>query len=164
MKPPPPILPARGCVTAGANAVATAASTALPPRARIAAPASHAGDDVHTTRPSFDETPSSGPLRREGAATAIISVNSAIFFSMATAYSGTEIAKARRRMEIWPGEPFPLGAPYPGGGTIFSLSSEAASRLQLCLFDDASKETCVDLPEVTALCWHGYLPGIKPGQ
>ena len=31
MNPPPPMLPALGCVTASANAVATAASTALPP-------------------------------------------------------------------------------------------------------------------------------------
>src|SRR5689334_22654448 len=62
MKPPPPMLPALGCVTASAKAVATAASTALPPRARIAAPASHAGADVHTTRPSLDETPWSGAV------------------------------------------------------------------------------------------------------
>ena len=59
MKPPPPMLPAVGCVTASANAVATAASTALPPLARIAAPASHAGADVQTTIPSFEGTPAS---------------------------------------------------------------------------------------------------------
>ena len=35
MKPPPPMLPALGCVTASAKAVATAASTAEPPFARI---------------------------------------------------------------------------------------------------------------------------------
>jgi glycogen operon protein len=67
-------------------------------------------------------------------------------------------------MEIWPGEPFPLGATFNGEGTNFSLFSEAATRVQLCLFDDEGTETCVDLPEVTALCWHGYLPRIKPGQ
>ena len=38
MKPPPPRLPARGRVTASAKAVATAASTALPPCAMICAP------------------------------------------------------------------------------------------------------------------------------
>src|SRR5262245_982758 len=59
MKPPPPMLPAAGCVTARANAVATAASTALPPRARTAAPVSHAIADEQTTRPSFEENPSS---------------------------------------------------------------------------------------------------------
>src|SRR5262245_22455555 len=60
MKPPPPMLPALGCVTASANAVATAASTAEPPFASTAAPVSHAGADVHTTSPSLDGTPVSG--------------------------------------------------------------------------------------------------------
>src|SRR5487761_2406875 len=39
MYPPPPILPACGYVTAIANPVATAASTALPPAFRISTPA-----------------------------------------------------------------------------------------------------------------------------
>src|SRR5829696_1590967 len=60
MNPPPPMLPALGSVTASANAVATAASTALPPLASTAAPASHAGADVQTTSPFFDDTASSG--------------------------------------------------------------------------------------------------------
>jgi isoamylase len=67
-------------------------------------------------------------------------------------------------MEIWPGEPFPLGATYNGSGTNFSLFSEAATRVELCLFDAAGAETRLNLPEVTALCWHAYVPGIKPGQ
>ena len=67
-------------------------------------------------------------------------------------------------LKIWPGEPFPLGATYTGEGTNFSLFSEAATRVELCLFDDAGQETRLILPEVTALCWHGYFPGIKPGQ
>src|SRR5687768_16649375 len=70
MKPPPPMFPALGCVTASANAVATAASTALPPLSRILAPASHAGADVQTTRPFVDGTPGSGAAR--GAATTSI--------------------------------------------------------------------------------------------
>ena len=56
MNPPPPILPALGWVTASANAVATAASIALPPFFRIDAPASDAGADVDTTIPFRDET------------------------------------------------------------------------------------------------------------
>ena len=58
-KPPPPMLPAVGCVTASANAVATAASMALPPRARIAAPASHAGADGADDHTGREETPAS---------------------------------------------------------------------------------------------------------
>ena len=67
-------------------------------------------------------------------------------------------------MEIWPGQPYPLGATLNGEGVNFSLFSETATRVQLCLFDDDEHEFCVDLPEVTNLCWHGYVPGIKPGQ
>ena len=52
MKPPPPMLPANGCVTASANAVATAASTALPPFVRMAAPMSDATSDAETTTPA----------------------------------------------------------------------------------------------------------------
>jgi isoamylase len=65
---------------------------------------------------------------------------------------------------IWTGEPFPLGATYNGEGTNFSLFSEAATKVELCLFDDDGTETRVPLREVTALCWHGYLPYVKPGQ
>jgi len=63
-----------------------------------------------------------------------------------------------------PGRPFPLGAIWDGGGTNFSLFSEHAQRVELCLFDDTGAETRVDLTEVTAYYWHGYLPGIGPGQ
>ena len=65
---------------------------------------------------------------------------------------------------IWPGEPFPLGATFTGEGTNFSLFSETASRVELCLFDEEGSETRVALPEVTALCWHGYMPAVRPGQ
>jgi isoamylase len=67
-------------------------------------------------------------------------------------------------MHIWPGNPYPLGATYDGGGTNFALFSEAATRVELCLFDDDGKETRIDLPEREALVWHGYLPRVVPGQ
>jgi isoamylase len=67
-------------------------------------------------------------------------------------------------VEIWPGEPFPLGATFDGAGTNFSLFSEVADRVELCLFDEGGHETRVDLPEVTAFVHHGYVPGIQPGQ
>src|SRR5437867_4272006 len=51
MKPPPPMLPASGQVTARAKPTATAASTALPPLFRTAAPTSEAGGDTDTTMP-----------------------------------------------------------------------------------------------------------------
>jgi isoamylase len=67
-------------------------------------------------------------------------------------------------MRIWPGKPLPLGATYDGEGTNFSIFSEAARRVELCLFDADGNERRIDLPESTALCWHGYLPDAKPGQ
>jgi isoamylase len=66
--------------------------------------------------------------------------------------------------ELWPGHPFPLGATWDGHGTNFSLFSEHAEKVELCLFDAEDEETCVALTERTAFNWHGYLPGIGPGQ
>ncbi|MEU7877585.1 glycogen debranching protein GlgX [Microbispora bryophytorum] len=66
--------------------------------------------------------------------------------------------------EVWPGEPYPLGATWDGVGTNFSVFSEAAERVELCLYDDRGGETRVDLPEVDGFVWHGYVPGILPGQ
>jgi isoamylase len=67
-------------------------------------------------------------------------------------------------VRIYPGNPYPLGATYDGAGTNFSLFSEVAERVELCLFDEKGTETRLDLPEVTAFCWHGYLPDAEPGQ
>jgi isoamylase len=67
-------------------------------------------------------------------------------------------------MQIWPGQAYPLGATFDGVGTNFALFSEVAERVELCLFDDEGRETRVDLPETTALCWHGYLPNVRPSQ
>src|SRR4051794_24559165 len=72
--------------------------------------------------------------------------------------------RPQARLKIWPGTPYPLGATYDGAGTNFSLFSEIAGCVELCLFDDDGNETCIDLPEMTALVWHGYLPNVGPGQ
>src|SRR5947209_9955133 len=64
---------------------------------------------------------------------------------------------------IWPGSPFPLGATWDGGGTNFSLFSEHAEGVELCLFEDG-EETRIDVPSPTAYHWHCYLPGVGPGQ
>ena len=67
-------------------------------------------------------------------------------------------------VKIWPGKPYPRGATYDGKGTNFSVFSDVAETVELCLFDDEGHETCAALPERTAGCWHGYLPGVGPGQ
>jgi isoamylase len=67
-------------------------------------------------------------------------------------------------MKLWPGMPYPLGATYDGTGVNFSVFSEVAERVELCIFDEDGSETRADLPEVHAFCWHGYLPNSGPGQ
>jgi isoamylase len=66
--------------------------------------------------------------------------------------------------EVWPGQPFPLGATWDGSGTNFSLFSEHAERVELCLFDDSDRETRIELTQRRALNWHCYLPDVRPGQ
>jgi glycogen operon protein len=61
------------------------------------------------------------------------------------------------------GSPRPLGALWDGRGTNFSVFSEVATRVELCLFEPHGVRQ-VDLPERTEFCWHGYLPGVGPGQ
>jgi glycogen operon protein len=67
-------------------------------------------------------------------------------------------------MKVWPGSPYPLGATFDGAGANFSLFSEVADGVELCLFDHEGGETRIGLDEVDGFCWHGYLPGIEPGQ
>ncbi len=67
-------------------------------------------------------------------------------------------------MQLWPGSAYPLGATWDGSGTNFALFSEAADRVELCLFDDSGAETRQTLTEVDGFVWHGYLPSVGPGQ
>ena len=67
-------------------------------------------------------------------------------------------------MDAWPGRPLPLGPTWDGQGTNFSLFSENAESVELCLFDDDGHESRVDVRERTAFNWHCYLPGVGPGQ
>ncbi|ORV96759.1 glycogen debranching protein GlgX [Mycobacterium kyorinense] len=66
---------------------------------------------------------------------------------------------------VWPGNSYPLGATYDGGGTNFALFSEVAEKVELCLIDDDDgAETRVNLEEVDGYVWHAYLPNVGPGQ
>jgi isoamylase len=67
-------------------------------------------------------------------------------------------------VEVWPGVPYPLGATYDGAGTNFTLFSEAAEKVELCLLDDDDTETRIELTERESFVWHCYLPHIAPGQ
>ena len=67
-------------------------------------------------------------------------------------------------VNAWPGLPYPLGAHWDGRGTNFTLFSEHADKVELCLFDRAGYELRVPMADQTAFIWHVYLPGIQPGQ
>jgi isoamylase len=66
-------------------------------------------------------------------------------------------------MRVWPGDSYPLGATFDGIGTNFSVFSEVAEAVELCVFDPDGSETRVELPEQFGGCWHGYLPDAGPG-
>src|SRR5215469_5883536 len=67
---------------------------------------------------------------------------------------------------ILPGKPYPQGATWDGTGVNFSIYSEKAAAVELCLFDevDSKESETVNIRESTAYTWHCYLPGVKLGQ
>jgi isoamylase len=70
-------------------------------------------------------------------------------------------------MRVWPGDSYPLGATWTGGGVNFALFSAHATKVELCLFNspDALQETeRIALPEQTAQVWHAFLPDARPNQ
>ncbi|HEY7032105.1 MAG TPA: glycogen debranching protein GlgX [Thermomicrobiales bacterium] len=76
-----------------------------------------------------------------------------------------EIANvAETELQPLPGVPYPLGATWDGEGTNFAIFSENATGVTLCLYDEDGRERCAPLTEVTAHVWHGFVPGIGPGQ
>jgi isoamylase len=68
--------------------------------------------------------------------------------------------------EIWPGSflPVPLGARAHDGGTTFAVSSDVATAVTLCLFDEAGVEEQLPLPAYDAGVWRGFVPGVGPGR
>ena len=70
-------------------------------------------------------------------------------------------------LRVWPGRPYPLGATFDGAGVNFTLFSEYATKVELCLFDaaDRQKESHrLTMVEQTDQVWHAYLPDVVPGQ
>jgi isoamylase len=85
---------------------------------------------------------------------------------MAESSGGVGTTTTRR---VWAGQPYPLGATYDGTGTNFSLFSNVAEAIELCLFgepngDAVPIEERIELREVDGYCWHTYLPDVRPGQ
>jgi isoamylase len=70
-------------------------------------------------------------------------------------------------MQLLPGQPYPLGATWDGLGVNFALYSAHAEGVELVLFDspdDEAPASTIPLGERTGPVWHGYIPGIRPGQ
>ena len=63
-----------------------------------------------------------------------------------------------------PGRPSPLGATPRDDGTNFAVASRVAEAAEVCLFDEAGNQTRVRLPGYDDGVWHGFIPGIGPGQ
>lgn len=62
------------------------------------------------------------------------------------------------------GSATPLGATVTDTGVNFAVFSDHATRMTLCLFDEAGVETRIDLPEREGGIWHGHIEGVKAGQ
>ena len=70
-------------------------------------------------------------------------------------------------MNIFPGDPFPLGASWDGKGVNFALYSRHAEKVELCLFNKAKGEKesqRILLNERSNNIWHIYVEGLQPGQ
>ncbi|MFD4374698.1 glycogen debranching enzyme GlgX, partial [Streptomyces sp. NPDC058527] len=80
-----------------------------------------------------------------------------------------EHAPERTAPPVWPGAPTPLGARCRTGpdgtrGTNFALWAGGAEAVELCLFAPDGTETRLPLTELTHEIWHGFVPGVGPGQ
>ncbi len=63
------------------------------------------------------------------------------------------------------GSPYPRGATWDGHGVNFAVFSAHATKVEVCLFDADGRESArIALPEYRDETWHGYVPGITPGQ
>ncbi|MCJ8140482.1 glycogen debranching protein GlgX [Falsirhodobacter halotolerans] len=67
--------------------------------------------------------------------------------------------RARSRSDV-------LGAEVDADGTNFAIFSDNAIRIELCLFDEKGETEIqrMDMPIMEGGIWHGYVPGIRPGQ
>lgn len=129
-----------------------------------------------TVPPTADDAPGTETAGTETAATGTGTATTAAPLSSSTRPHPTEsliadVAQAEAMVEpepapipVWPGQAYPLGATYDGVGTNFSLFSEVAEAVDLCLIDRDGSERRIRIEEVDGYCWHCYLPNVGPGQ
>ena len=67
-------------------------------------------------------------------------------------------------LNAMPGNRAHLGATPWDGGVNFAVASTVAESVDVCLFDGEDRETRFNLTQYDAGVWHGFVPGIQPGQ
>ncbi len=75
----------------------------------------------------------------------------------------------KAKFEILPGRPYPLGATCDGAGVNFSIFSEHATGVTLCVFGGGAaggdlEIARIPLVERTEHIWHAYVRGVRAGQ
>src|SRR5581483_132949 len=131
---------------------------AAPPRLTMCPPLD--GFLTHVRKPSGGCTPGmAGPqagqgLKARSAAPRTVRAREAL---MQLWQESTDVSRT-------PGRAWPLGATYDGAGTNFAVFSEAAERVELCLFDEDGGEERIPLKEVDGFVHHIHLPDVGPGQ
>ncbi|MFF1497074.1 glycogen debranching protein GlgX [Streptomyces sp. NPDC058304] len=108
-------------------------------------------------------------VRSGGAAPPVPHVNGRVNGAVARDLEPALRAVTRPGPPVWPGSSHPLGARFRTGpdgtaGTNFALWAQGAEAVELCLFDAEGAETRCALTELTHEIWHGFLPGVRPGQ
>jgi glycogen operon protein len=79
--------------------------------------------------------------------------------------NGARVEVDPAKLDCLAGTSARLGAHWDGQGVNFAVCSEAAERLELCLFDGEGREVRrLALPEFSGGVWHGYVAGLAPGQ
>lgn len=72
-----------------------------------------------------------------------------------------------KQPDLFPGRPYPLGSTWDGEGVNFAIYADHATAVELCLYqeeEDGEEWVKLKLSERTHHIWHGYIPGIQPGQ
>ena len=76
-------------------------------------------------------------------------------------------------LRVLPGAPYPLGVLPDAGGVNVAVVAPGADAVEFCVLgatpaatggEDAAAEARFRLPERCGGVWHGYIPGVRPGQ
>jgi isoamylase len=84
---------------------------------------------------------------------------------MKATVSASDVIDQRPIRAVWPGHAYPRGATWDGAGVNFSLFSDNAEKVELCIFDQSGRHELqrIEVRERTDGNWHCYLPEARPG-